>query len=99
MDGFGNWTRVKDILGWLINNHWGALALSSKIRLDLLSILAITTTQRRILVNNMERLISNLLSMQLAVPGAIVQFYTMQVALTCARASKNATANLPAQFH
>ena len=72
---------VKEILGWLIGTHRGTLVLFSKKRLELLSILEIPTTQHRILVKNMERFVSKLRSMKLAVPGAIGYFYAMQVAL------------------
>ena len=46
--GYGDWARVKEILGWLINTHRGTLSLSSKQRLNILSLLEIPTTQRHI---------------------------------------------------
>ena len=68
---------VKDILGLVINTHRGNLSLSSKLQLDLLSLLAIPTTHLRILFKNLEHLIGNLCSMHLAVTGAIGHFYAM----------------------
>ena len=37
--------------------------------------------------------------MHLALPGGIGHFCTMQVALTCSQAAKNATYNISARFH
>ena len=60
---------VKEILGWVINIQRGNLSLYSKQRLELLSLLEIPTTQHRISVKKLERLISKLCSMQLALTG------------------------------
>ena len=77
---------VKEIMGWVINTQRGNLSLYSKQRLELLSLIAIPTTQRRILVKNLEHLISKLRFMHLTLLGGIGHIYTMQVALTYARA-------------
>ena len=37
----GEWEIIKEILGWVIDTHWGTLALSSKRRLGLISLLYI----------------------------------------------------------
>ena len=42
--GDGYWYMVKDTLLWFIHTHRGTLALSSKLRIDLLSILSIPPT-------------------------------------------------------
>ena len=97
--GDGYWAMVKEIMGWVINTHRGTLVLSSKLRIELLSLLEIPTIWHHILVNNLERLIDKLHSMHLAVPGGIGNFFTMQVTLTCARSAMNATANLSNRFH
>ena len=78
----GDWVRVKEILGWVINTHRGTFTLFYKHQLDLLSLLVIPTTQRRISVKNLERLIGKIHSMHLNVSGSISHFYVMQVVLT-----------------
>ena len=45
LSGYGNFERVKEIMGWVINTHWGTLALSSKQCILILSLLSIPTTQ------------------------------------------------------
>ena len=97
--GDRDWDMVKDIPGWVIDTHRGTISLSSKQRLEILSLLAIHLTQRHISAKKLERLIRKIRSMYLAMPGAISHFYAMQVSLTRARAAKNATANISAQFH
>ena len=82
LDGDSNWARVKEILGWVIYTHRGTLDLSSTLRLDIFSLLAIPTTQQQISANNLECLISKLRSMRLAVLGGIGRFYAMQFTLT-----------------
>ena len=86
---------VNDILVWVINTHRGTISQYSKRRLDILSLMTIPTNKRCILVNNMERLINNICSVHLALPGAIRHLYV----LTSNLAAKNTTANLYAQFH
>ena len=73
--GDGDWAMVKEILGWVIDTNWGTLDLSSKQGLEILSLLAIPTNQRRILVKKIERLVGKLRSMPLAVLGGISHFY------------------------
>ena len=50
-------------------------------------------------VKSLERLFGKLRSIQISVPGAIGNFYTMQVALTSAQSAKHATAYLSARFY
>ena len=70
--------------------------MSYNIRLELLSLLAVTTNQRCILVNNMEHLIYKLRSMHLDMPRDIGHIYAMQVSLTRAQAAKKPrTTSLP----
>ena len=66
----------------MINTHRGNLSLSFKQCLELISLLEIPDSQRLISLKKLERLIGKLRSMHLAVPGAIGNFYKMQVALT-----------------
>ena len=55
--------------------HRVTLALSSKRRLEIISLLGIPNSQRRISVKNLERIIVNIRSMHLTVPGTIGHFY------------------------
>ena len=99
LDGYGYWAIIKDILGWVIGNHEGTLTLSSKRRLEIISILEIPDSQRCISVKKLERLIGKLQSMHLAVHGAIGRFYTMHIALTRSRSGKRAAAYFSFRFH
>ena len=78
LDGDGDWATIKDILRWVINTQWGTLALFSKIRLKIIYLMEIYDSQRCISVKNLERLIFNLPSMHLAMPGTIGYFYAIQ---------------------
>ena len=49
LDVDGNWARVKEILFWVIDTHWGTLSMFSKLGLELLYLLEIPTTHRHIL--------------------------------------------------
>ena len=71
------WETIKEILGLVINTHRGNLALSSKRRLELISLLEIPNSQRRISVKKLEKLIGKLRSTHLTKPGAISQFYAI----------------------
>ena len=75
------------------------LTLSSKRRLELLSLLAIHPTHRQISVKKLGCFIGKLHFMHLAIPGSIEHIYSMEIALTRAQASMNATTNLAARFH
>ena len=58
--GDRDWDMVKDIPGWVIDTHRGTISLSSKQRLEILSLLVIPPVQRCISVKNLERLIGKL---------------------------------------
>ena len=94
----GDWVMLKEIPGWIIGTHWVTLALSSKLQLQLLSLLAIPINQRHVSVMKLLCIIGKLRYMQLAVTGGIGHFYAMQVTLTRDQASKNATVNLSTWF-
>ena len=79
----GDWAKIKEVLGWVTNTHWGTLELSSKQRLELISLLDITNSQRRISTKYMERIIGKIRCMYLTVPGAIGHFCAIQITLTC----------------
>ena len=66
--------------------------MSTKHKTEILSLPNTPPTRCRMEVKSLERLIGNLWSMNLEVPGAIGHFYAMQLALT--RAVNRATAYL-----
>ena len=77
----------------------GTLPLSSKRKDELLSLLNISSTCRRMTVKSLERLIGKIRSMHFAIPGAIYYFYSMHVVLTSARSAYRTTTYLLARFH
>ena len=81
-DGDGYWSTIKEILGWVIGTHRSTLVLSSKQHLQIISLLVIPDSHRRISAKNLECLISKLRSMHLLVLGSIWYFYTMHFSLT-----------------
>ena len=93
------WETIKEILGWMIDTNRGNLALSSKKRPDLISLLDIPNSQRHKYSKKLERFIGKLRSIHFAMTGVIWHFYTMQVTLTCTRAGKRSAVKLSARFH
>ena len=94
--GDGNWAQIKEILRGIINTKDGTLSLSPKRFKDLITILFIPPTQRRMSIKKLEQIIGKLHSMHLAIPGAIGYFYHIQMALTKANHRK---AYLSNSFH
>ena len=94
--GDGNWSLIKEILGWVLNTTSGTLHLSDKRRRDLKKLLTIPHTQLRLSRKKLKRLIGKLRLIQLAVLGVIRHFYHLQMALT--RTSPK-TAYLSKSFH
>ena len=95
--GYWEWKKTKEILGWVVDKKKGTLWLSTKLKAYLLSLLNAPHTRQLMAVKFLERLIGKLRSMHLAVPGAIGNFYAMQLALTCD--ANWSTAYLSARFH
>ena len=94
--GDGDWSQVKEILGWIIDTRLSTLRLSPKRVSDLLQQLDIPSSQRKMRRKRLEILIGKLRSMHLAIPGAISHFYYLQQALT--KATPN-LAYLSNDFH
>ena len=86
----------KEVLGWHINTEAGTVALPERKYLELLQMLAILATQRRIGRKELKRLMGKLCSMHLAVPGAVAHLYHIQSALTKGGKDRGC---LPADFH
>ena len=76
--GDGDWSHIKEIIGWVINTKMGTFSLSPNILADLQALLAISATQRRLSRKKLEKLIGKLQSMHLAVPSAIGHFYCIR---------------------
>ena len=81
MAGEGDWTCMKDVLGWLIYTEAGMVDLLERKNLELLKLLSIPATKRRMVRKELERLVRKLRSMHLAVPGAVAHLYHIQSAL------------------
>ena len=84
-----SWTTTKSILGWIINTVAGTLTLPSHRQERLNQILAsLPITQKRTTVKKWHRLLGELRSMALALPGARNVFSAMQNALVLSKNSR-----------
>ena len=99
LQGDGEWTTTKEILGWMVDTEYGTLRISPKRKAELGSLLNIPPSQRRISTKKLERLIGKLRSMHLAIPGAVGHFYNLQQSLTAAQHAHRATAYVTSAFH
>ena len=99
LQGDGDWATIKEILGWILDTGTGTLRLSKKRMTELLELLDILPTQRRMSTKNLERLIGKLRSMHLAVPGAVGHVYHIQLSLTAAHHAGRSTAYINKGFH
>ena len=82
MAGEGDWECVREVLGWTINSEAGTVVLPERKLQELQDLLEIPTSQRRMGRKGLERLVSKLHSMHLAVPGAVEHLYHIQRALS-----------------
>ena len=74
LQGDGDWTTTKEILGWMVDTNEGTLRISPKRKAELGTLLDIPPSQLRISTKKLERLIGKLRSMHLAVPGVVGHF-------------------------
>ena len=79
--GEGVWTCVKVVLGWILDTYSGTLTLLDRNLEDLLTLVDIPTTQRRMGKKDLEHLVGKLRSMHLAVPEAVAHLSHIQCAL------------------
>ena len=79
--GEGDWTCVKEVLGWIFDTEAGTVALPERKLEYLLTMVDIPPTQRRMGRKDLERLVGKLRSMHLAVPGAVAHLFHIQRAL------------------
>ena len=99
LQGDGDWTKTKEILGWMVDTDDGTLRLSPKRKAELGTLLDIPPSQRWISTKKIERLIGKLRSMHLAVPGAVGHLYNLQQSLTAAHHTHRATAYVTRGFN
>ena len=79
--GEGDWTCVKEVLGWIIDTEAGAVNLPERKLEEILTLADIPATQRRMGRKELERLFGKFRSMNLAVPGAVAHLFHIQRAL------------------
>ena len=79
--GEGEWTCVKEVLGWILDTEAEAVNLPDGNIEDLLTLVDISSTQRRMVRKYLEHLVGKLRSMHLAVPGAVAHLSHIQRAL------------------
>ena len=81
MAGEGDWTCVKEVLGRILDTEAGTVNLAESKLEELLTIVDIPATQRRMGQKYLERLVGKLRSMHLAVPGEVAHLFHIKHAL------------------
>ena len=79
--GEGDWTCVKEVMGWILDTEAGTVILPERKRKELLTLVDIPATQSRTGRKKLECLVGKLRSMHLAVPGAVAHLFHIQGAL------------------
>ena len=79
--GEGDWTCLKEVLGWILNTEAGTVILPERKLKDLLTLVDIPPTQHRMVLKDLDCLVRKLRSMHLEVPGAVAHFFHIQRAL------------------
>ena len=79
--GEEDWTRVKEVLGWILDTESGTVTLPERNIEELLTLVDTIYTQCRMGQKDLERLVGKLFSMNLAVPGAVDHLFHIQRAL------------------
>ena len=77
----GGWTCAKEVLGWILDTYAGTVTLPERKIEELLTLVDIPATQRRMGQKDLERLVGKPCSMHLAVPGAVAHLFHIQRAL------------------
>ena len=65
-------------LGWILDTEAGTSTLPERKLEELLTLVGIPVTQRRMVRKGLERLVGKLRSMHLAVPGAVSHLFHIQ---------------------
>ena len=76
--GEGDWTCVKEVLGCIPYMEAGTVTLPERILEEILALVDVPTTQRRMGQKELERLIGKLHSVYLAVPGEVASLFHIQ---------------------
>ena len=81
MEREGDWTCIKEVLGWTIDTEAGTVALLERKLWELL-VFVVPVTQRRMGWKELECLVVKTHSMHLAVPRTVLHLYHLQRALS-----------------
>ena len=92
----GNWTCVKEVLGWTIDTEDRTVALLEQKVQELNQLLAILATKQCIIRKDLEHFVGTLRSMHLTVLGLVVHLYHIQRVL---EQEKEYRAWLSSKFH
>ena len=79
--GEGDWTCVKEVLGWTVETEAKTVALPERKLWELLTLVDIPATQCHMGQKYLERLVGNRCSINLVVPGAVAHLHHIQRAL------------------
>ena len=79
--GEGDWICAKEVLGCTVDMEAGTVTFPEHKLWGILTLLDIPVNQRRIGRKELERMVGKLLSMHLAVPGAVAHLFYIQQAL------------------
>ena len=72
---------MKEVLGWILDTEAGTVTLPERKLEELLTLVNIPPTQRRMGRKDLESLVGKLCSMHLTVPGAVAHLFHVQRAL------------------
>ena len=76
--GEGGWTCVKEVLGWILDTEAGTATLPERKLKELLTLVNILATQRRMRQKDLEHLEGKFLPTHLAVPGEVAHLFHIQ---------------------
>ena len=79
--GEGGWTCVKEVMGWILETETGKVTPPESKLTELLTLVDIPATQRKMGRKDLECLVGKVRSMHLAVPGAVAHLFHIQRAL------------------
>ena len=76
--GEGDWTCVKEVLGWILDTEAGTVILPERKLEELLTLVDIPPIQRRMVRKDLERLVGKLRSWHREMPGAVAHLFHIQ---------------------
>ena len=80
--GEGDWTIVKEFMGYTLDTEVGTVTLPERKLQELLTLVEMPATQRRMVWKDLNRLVGKLCSMHILVPGSVDHMFQIQCALT-----------------